>query len=79
MPMYSIFKAILGNNPDIAKCTEKNIFRSEQLFFLSIFYPSGEPILQGGVGWRLHRRPFVVVHYNFMSYFFVAAAILARK
>lgn len=66
--------------PDIAIYPEKHFFRNEQIFFIGIFYPSGEPIsLQ-----RLHRSPgrlgrLVVVHYNFMSYFFAVAVILARK
>jgi hypothetical protein len=81
MPMHCMLTAISGNFPDIAKHPEKFFFRNEFLVSCrvgrvgGIFYPSGEPISRQ----RLHRSPFGVVHYNFMSYFFVAAAISARK
>ena len=77
--MYNVITAISRNYPDIASHPEKYFFRYKELFFISIFYPTGEPILLGGEGWRLHCSSFAVAHYNFMSYFFVAAAISPRK
>ena len=42
---------------------------------IGFFYLSGEPISLH----QLHCSAFTVVYYSFMRYFFVAAAILARK
>jgi hypothetical protein len=75
MPMYNVITAISGNYPDIASHPDKYFFRAKQIFFVSIFYPTGGPISPH----RLHCSPFVVIHYNFMGYFFVAAAISIRK
>jgi hypothetical protein len=45
---------------------------------ISIFSPSGNPILLGGVGWRLRCGPFAVVYHNLMRHYLVAAAISSR-
>jgi amino acid permease len=75
MPIPFSITAISGTFPDMAVCYYEKTF----IILIGIFYPLGEPILQGGVGWRLHRSPFVVVHYSFMGRFLAIAAILTRE
>jgi hypothetical protein len=75
MLMHYTSTAISGYFPDIAYHPEKYFFRNLQVFSISIFYPKGGSISPH----RLHRSPFAVVYYNFMGYFFVAAAISTRK
>jgi hypothetical protein len=48
MPMPFSIKAISGIYPDIAL----NYYDKSFLNLIGIFYPSSEPILQGGVGWH---------------------------
>jgi len=52
----------------------KTNFSNLSILFISIFYPSGEPISQH----RLRCSPFAVVYYSFMGHFLVAAAISSR-
>ena len=73
--MHYVIKTISGNYPDIASHPEKYFFRNKQLFFIGIFYPSGELI-------SLHRHrcsPFAVFKYSFMGYCLAAAAISTRE
>jgi hypothetical protein len=41
--------------------------------YVGIFYPAGEPILLGGVGWQLRCSSFVVAHYNFIGHSLASA------
>jgi len=54
------------------------------IHLIGIFYPLGEPILLGGVGWRLRRSPgrlgrLAAVHYSFKGHFLAVTAILIRE
>jgi len=78
MPTYFTVSAISGHYPDIAEIAIEIVCLKVFLIF-GIFYPTGEPILLGGVGWRLRCSPFAVVYYSFMGYFLAVAAILTRE
>ncbi len=67
MPLL-IFLARSGNYPDLA-VNRENYFVQENIFLLNdIFYLTGEPIMLGGVGWRLRCSPFAVFKYSFMGH-----------
>jgi len=55
--------------PDFVVNPEIFFIKKWYFKFICIFYPSGEPILLGGVGWRLRCNPFAVFKYSFMGHF----------
>jgi len=65
MPKTFSLTAISGSYSDIAV----NYYEKTFIHLIGIFYPSGEPILMGGVGWRLRCSPLAVVYYSFMGHF----------
>jgi len=46
----------------------KELFKKNFFIPIGIFYPSGEPILLGGVGWMLRCDPFAVDNHSCMSH-----------
>ena len=73
--MHYVIKTISGNYPDIASHPEKYFFRNKQLFFIGIFYPSGELILLQS----LRCSPLAVVYYSFVGHFLAFAATSTRE